>query len=667
MAKNYTITFKSLRAGTTYVVNIGGGTGTAVPLMGGAQPFTTQEDDDEDMFTPIRTQSGYLRIVDNGKDANGNAFDWKDLIPATDTSRPVILSHVENNQTVIDWQGFMQAQDFGNTLYGNPQEREFPIQCPLTVLDTFVLNPTLTSLRTFGEVIHMVLSSLDNVTIDNIYFQGGEDAAKWLQRLVQPLNYLAENENNTMSAAYDPSQILEDVCRFWGWTVRIHETSVYFMMADDTAEDGILKTDLAGLLTLDDDTTYEIETFSGHNIQVPDKYASTNNVDSRKLPYSTAAVSADSNSAGTLMETWPESDEWEMIDSGWTTVGTYDTDKFVRITSDITMSVNKANIIGTAIANKSRLGMLKEGSTQGGSNEYSNIRLLTQHDNNDTLLASLETKYQAGYGDGYFTIKGKICLDNAGILTDEKKMMWMRLGIGSSRQTAKWLKVENTGAMSWSSTMTSFRITMYSTDGAFRIRLPFPEAGDNAYTTSDMLPVGTPMAGKVFVDFLGSDDYQTINVCEFSMTFFRAYNNYSGSIIITMPDRFIRDMREYKADNGNAKKNEWGTDCIFASDNNSPFGYGLVLDEDLKYMQYAEYGLTTQRPEQHLANRVASYWQNSKRKVYMELLTHDGSSATTIASVTPRHTVTIDGTTAYPISISRQWRDDVLQLTVLEL
>jgi hypothetical protein len=339
----------------------------------------------------------------------------------------------------------------------------------------------------------------------------------------------------------------------------------------------------------------------------------------------------------------------------------------VRITSNVTMSVNKANIIGTAITNKSRLGMLNEGSTQGGSNEYSNIRLLAQHDNNDTLLASLETKYQAGYGDGYFTMKGKVCLDNAGILTDENNMMWMRLGIGGSRQTAKWLKVESTGAMSWSSTMTSFRMTMYSTGGAFRIRLPFPGAGDNAYTTSDMLPVGTPMVGKVFVDFLGSDDYQTINVCEFSITFARAYNNYSGSIVITMPDRFIRDMREYKADNGNAKKNEWNADCIFASDNNSPFGYGLVLDEDLKYMQYAEYGLTTQRPEQHLANRVASYWRNSKRKVYMELLTHDGSAATTIASVTPRHTVTIDGTTAYPISISRQWRDDVLQLTVLEL
>ena len=108
MAKNYSITFKSLRAGTVYTLNIGGGTGDAVPLKGGAQPFVTQEDDSDDQFAPIRTQSGYIRIVDDGLDANGNAFDWKDLIPQTNTSRPVTLTA---GGTVV-WQGFMQSQNF---------------------------------------------------------------------------------------------------------------------------------------------------------------------------------------------------------------------------------------------------------------------------------------------------------------------------------------------------------------------------------------------------------------------------------------------------------------------------------------------------------------------------------------------------------------------------
>ena len=75
MAKNYTVQFMSLRTAVVYTVSVGGGTGAAIHLKGGAQPFTTQEANDEDMFTPIRTQSGYLRIVDDGRDANGNALE----------------------------------------------------------------------------------------------------------------------------------------------------------------------------------------------------------------------------------------------------------------------------------------------------------------------------------------------------------------------------------------------------------------------------------------------------------------------------------------------------------------------------------------------------------------------------------------------------------------
>ena len=131
MAIHWTIPFASLRDGTIYSVNIydASYSGSPVQLKGGAQPFVTQEDDDEDFFADIRTQSGSISIIDDG------TFDWKALVPTTDTDRPVTLTHVVNGSTVRDWQGFMQAQNFGATLFGNPQEREFPVQCALTVLE----------------------------------------------------------------------------------------------------------------------------------------------------------------------------------------------------------------------------------------------------------------------------------------------------------------------------------------------------------------------------------------------------------------------------------------------------------------------------------------------------------------------------------------------------
>ena len=83
MAKKYSITFKSLRAGIVYTLSIYDAdyAGSVIPLKAAGTPFVTDEDDTDDMFTPIRTQTGYLRIVDDGTDLNGNALNWKELLP----------------------------------------------------------------------------------------------------------------------------------------------------------------------------------------------------------------------------------------------------------------------------------------------------------------------------------------------------------------------------------------------------------------------------------------------------------------------------------------------------------------------------------------------------------------------------------------------------------
>ena len=74
--RNYSITFKSLRSATVYTVNIGGGSlSSVVPLKGAAQPFVTEEDASDDFFTPIRRQTGYIRILDNEEDADGYVID----------------------------------------------------------------------------------------------------------------------------------------------------------------------------------------------------------------------------------------------------------------------------------------------------------------------------------------------------------------------------------------------------------------------------------------------------------------------------------------------------------------------------------------------------------------------------------------------------------------
>ena len=165
MEIHWQIPFKSLRSGTVYTVNIYDPNYSHyaghVVLKGGAQPFVTQEDDDEDFFANIRTQSGYIRIVDDGKDSEGNTFNWKTFVPTTDTDRPVTVT--DGNGGIV-WQGFMQAQNFNGILYGNPQEREFPLQCALSVLEGSDIDITHRAIENFAYLLRDCVNEVDRLS-----------------------------------------------------------------------------------------------------------------------------------------------------------------------------------------------------------------------------------------------------------------------------------------------------------------------------------------------------------------------------------------------------------------------------------------------------------------------------------------------------------------------
>jgi hypothetical protein len=121
------------------------------------------------------------------------------------------------------------------------------------------------------------------------------------------------------------------------------------------------------------------------------------------------------------------------------------------------------------------------------------------------------------------------------------------------------------------------------------------------------------------------------------------------------------DQKEYSAENQNASNNKWNADCIFASDNDMEYGYGLMLKGNGEYLKTAPFGGIQEIPEQHLANRVAYFGLSSKRQYNLELRTNE------IPAITPIDKVSFNGTVCHPIAISREWRDDVAQITLLEM
>ena len=356
--------------------------------MGGSQPFTTQESDDEDMFTPIRTQSGYLRIIDNGKDANGNAWDWKDLIPATDTSRPVTLTA---GGTVV-WQGFMQAQDFGSVLYGNPQEREYPIQCGLSVLQgsdidstnktiqnlAYVLRECVTEIDVLsgGVVTDHVLSTAGVVHINKIAIQGGVDARRWLLKRVDWQNFLEDNDGE-FEAKYNLYEILQDICKFWGWTARTDGKNLYLTRADDLDMPTwavLTRAQLDALASGTDASSimsFDTLTLDGS------EFATTENDDYRQRGHNKSKVKVNANQADENVIEFDEKLEELMADQGVSSE-TYSQDgKMVNYTNDL-LTFSRPLLIGTAVDGKASFNLGQIYDTLFGQPSYDKL-FLTHH------------------------------------------------------------------------------------------------------------------------------------------------------------------------------------------------------------------------------------------------------------------------------------------------
>ena len=687
MASNYSITFKSLRAGTVYTVNIGGGTGAAIPLKGGAHPFVTEEDSDEDMFIPIRTQTGYLRIVDDGFDARtpAQAFDWKDLIPATDTSRPLTLSgfDAQGNNLGVLWQGFMQAQDFGNTLYGNPQEREFPIQCVLSVTQGTDINYQQTQIQNFAYLLKQIVDSIPSAQRPTHFMiQGGSDAQDWLMKMIDWQNFVSEDADGNLTARYSMYQCLEDMCRFWGWTARTKGSTLYLTMADDaTAEPNWLSLTYANLTTMAGGTaagttsaTFDTTTLTG------DIFANTNQNDYVQRGHNKAIVNADGNTAKDLIDYAPEivhdafvrpsryniivspyaelddddiqgSIEYEYYDAGQVTF-------IPNLLQFPQKKVKSPFLSGTAVSGKASFTSVSISNNK--LNDTDAIRINKSY-SYGVVLASLETTFAHSFRNGRFKMYGNVYV--AGEKFVEvidgfeigQKHMYIRLGVGTDRANAKWYTGSN-----WGNTPVDFKVNIGNEGNQF------------FFSDQGIEYIDVDLAGKIFIDFMGSDDTQLVDGSTGGGTEERRFFitdfsfEYTGIQGASDPRRRPIELTNdssasYVSVNPNNVKNEWNADCIYATQNLMKPGYGILMNSNYTMFESVNYGTNAARPEQHLADRVVNYWQTSKRRMEVELRSN------TIADITPKYKITIDDTTGYPIAISRDWRDDITKLTILEL
>ena len=699
------VRFKSLRSGTDYTLNIykDGSLPSGYPLTlkGGAQPFMTQEDDDADMFMPVRTQSGYVRIVDDGRALNASnvdvSFNWKDLVPETDTSRPVTLTVPNGAGTRVVWQGFMQAQNFSGLLYGGTQEREFPVQCMLTALSASDVDGENRRLRNVAYVIKQAFDNLPGISINNYIFQGGSHARGWLLKLVDWQNFIAGSDDG-IGGKYDNLRVIQDLCLFWGWSCRTYGSNVIFSCVDDNVSmPGVLTLTQSQLNTMASgvSTGSTSGTFLSSVSLYGDIFASTDNDDTMVRGMSKAVVIADGNQSEKEVVGFAPSGVEKAMKVRTPSYVEIDGDKTAYYTADL-LSFTANYVTGSCRENYASFNIrsirdydnvydykdesdvirIKKSFSSVSASAYASLQTVFHHSFYDTG-AHASLFYASG-----FRMHGKIYrkatqLDDHSSVQESvgNKQMYMRLGIGITRSTAKWFTGDG-----WSISESAFVVAIGNLDDVLRVKV-VSSGGHQSTSYSSFIPTNEGgLMGQMFVEFLGSPDLPEIggersfDVVGFSIEFVRSTTSTEIAENINTTDkgsfggarkyRVIEraGSREYVSKNNNMTRDEWNADCIYASDNDLEFGFGLLL-EPITGIQMGKqtYGSLQQWPEQHLADRVTSYWSASKRRLVVELRSN------IIPEVTPQNIVTIDGTTCYPIGISRDWWNDVTKLTFLQL
>ena len=233
--------FKSL-GGHQYAVNIyeQNYNGSIVQLTGASEPFVTQENDDDDIFIPIRSQTGYLRVIDT----DGTLLE--SIIPSNNLQKLVRLyvGHISSDAFVSDnimWQGFLCADAYTQPWDGSKKMIEFPVKSLLAAMeDVFLPESYLGDEINIAKIFVHAYNALGE-TPSSVYVINNLDNAEtdFLNVRVEMAAFFSEetvaNEGEshveyTGKSFYDA---ISDVAKLYGIMVREHHGNLYLAMFDN--------------------------------------------------------------------------------------------------------------------------------------------------------------------------------------------------------------------------------------------------------------------------------------------------------------------------------------------------------------------------------------------------------------------------------------------------
>lgn len=243
--------FKSF-GGTQYAVNIyeQNYNGSIVQLNGAPDPFVTQEDDDDDIYIPIRKQTGYIRIIDT------DGLLLESIMPKNNTEKLVRLySGTYNNGTFTPdvapnpstsilphakWQGFLCAQAYTQPWDNNAKVLEFPIKGFLAALDDITaISQQLYGVQYISRFFVTAFSALNCSPYKLILSTDVNNIENHLIKLSANTSpcFSGEEISNSNETYYEVTgktyyDILSSICLLYGMTLREDGDALHFTQYD---------------------------------------------------------------------------------------------------------------------------------------------------------------------------------------------------------------------------------------------------------------------------------------------------------------------------------------------------------------------------------------------------------------------------------------------------
>ena len=213
-----------------------GYTGSPVTLVAGSSPFNTEEDNNPDLFTPIRTQSGTLSVVTKLPD--GTMLKAQDILPSNNTDCPVVLVELNDGEEEVVWQGFLSCEAYSQDYIGIAQELSLSLISVLEAMDSVEIDMAeLSGVQTIGTILGHLVHKINEHAVAPFELYVGGIGQQILTRYADTALFYEKEERDTESGTeiimqgVSVKEALSKIATYMGWCVREQGDSLYMQTA----------------------------------------------------------------------------------------------------------------------------------------------------------------------------------------------------------------------------------------------------------------------------------------------------------------------------------------------------------------------------------------------------------------------------------------------------